>query len=101
METHMNQIDDNNFPPPSISHHQDLEDVNESQQQSHEFMTQPQSQSQPQYRHPQQIYPFDTNYKRDIFTDIDKSVYIVIFIAFILGFFMGKTMQPVILRPTI
>ena len=28
----------------------------------------------------------------------DKTAYIVIFIAFILGFFMGKTMQPVILR---
>jgi len=30
--------------------------------------------------------------------DIDKSVWIMLFVAFILGFFMGKTMQPVILR---
>ena len=36
--------------------------------------------------------------KKDIFSDLDKTAYIIIFIAFILGFFMGKTMQPVILR---
>jgi hypothetical protein len=32
------------------------------------------------------------------FTNLDKNTYIVMFIAFIVGFFMGKTMQPVILR---
>lgn len=37
--------------------------------------------------------------KFDLFGDLDKTTYIVIFVAFILGFFMGKTMQPVILRP--
>lgn len=37
--------------------------------------------------------------KIDLFNDLDKTAYIVIFVAFILGFFMGKTMQPVILRP--
>jgi hypothetical protein len=36
--------------------------------------------------------------KASIFDEIDKNVWIMIFIAFILGFFMGKTMQPVILR---
>tara|TARA_B110000285_G_C14796681_1_gene455518 strand:- start:408 stop:692 length:285 start_codon:yes stop_codon:yes gene_type:complete len=36
--------------------------------------------------------------KRDIFSEIDKTTYIVAFVVFILGFFMGKTMQPVILR---
>jgi len=36
--------------------------------------------------------------KPSIFDEIDKNVWIMIFIAFILGFFMGKTMQPVILR---
>lgn len=35
----------------------------------------------------------------DFFNSLDKVAYIVIFVAFILGFFMGKTMQPVILRP--
>jgi len=39
--------------------------------------------------------PFKTN---DILSSLDKVAYIVIFVAFILGFFMGKTMQPVILR---
>ena len=32
------------------------------------------------------------------FSNLDKNTYIVMFIAFIVGFFMGKTMQPVILR---
>jgi hypothetical protein len=36
--------------------------------------------------------------KPDPFSNLDKTAYVVIFIAFILGFFMGKTMQPVILR---
>ncbi len=36
--------------------------------------------------------------KKDIFSDIDKTTYIIAFVVFILGFFMGKTMQPVILR---
>lgn len=35
----------------------------------------------------------------DFLNSLDKVAYIVIFVAFILGFFMGKTMQPVILRP--
>lgn len=34
----------------------------------------------------------------DLFANLDKTAYLVIFAAFILGFFMGKTMQPVILR---
>lgn len=36
--------------------------------------------------------------KPDLFASLDKTAYLVIFAAFILGFFMGKTMQPVILR---
>lgn len=34
----------------------------------------------------------------DFLANLDKTAYLVIFAAFILGFFMGKTMQPVILR---
>lgn len=34
----------------------------------------------------------------DFLASLDKTAYLVIFAAFILGFFMGKTMQPVILR---
>ena len=43
---------------------------------------------------PQQVYPE----KSDIFSNIDKTTWIVAFAVFLLGFFMGKTMQPVILR---
>ena len=56
---------------------------------------------QPMYYYPPPPPP--PNYpppeKIDIFSNLDKTAYIVIFVAFILGFFMGKTMQPVILRP--
>ena len=37
--------------------------------------------------------------KQDIFSNLDKTGYVIIFVAYLLGFFMGKTMQPVILRP--
>jgi len=45
--------------------------------------------------------PSHMNFNRtsNIFEELDKTAYIIIFVAFILGFFMGKTMQPVILRP--
>ena len=36
--------------------------------------------------------------KTDFFSSVDKSTWIVAFAVFLLGFFMGKTMQPVILR---
>jgi hypothetical protein len=49
------------------------------------------------YQEPQQPPPPPPK-KPSIFDEIDKNVWIMIFIAFILGFFMGKTMQPVILR---
>ena len=37
-------------------------------------------------------------YNTEKFADIDKKAWIFILIALILGFFMGKTMQPIILR---
>tara|TARA_B110000305_G_scaffold229046_1_gene279556 strand:- start:154 stop:420 length:267 start_codon:yes stop_codon:yes gene_type:complete len=36
--------------------------------------------------------------KVDLFAAVDKTTWIVGFVVFLLGFFMGKTMQPVILR---
>lgn len=60
-------------------------------------LTQPQIEPQYiYYQPPPPVYQQDT--KKDIFSDLDKTAYIIIFISFILGFFMGKTMQPVILR---
>jgi hypothetical protein len=51
-----------------------------------EMMYPPQYQTQPE--------------KVDIFSNIEKSTWIIAFAVFLLGFFMGKTMQPVILRYT-
>ena len=45
-------------------------------------------------------YPMmDEPQKVDLFASLDKNVYIIIFVSFILGFFMGKTQQPIVLRP--
>ena len=50
------------------------------------------------YPHPHPPPP--QNEKFDLFEKVDKSTWIIAFAVFLLGFFMGKTMQPVILRYT-
>lgn len=47
---------------------------------------------------PPMMIPPQVSSKPDIFANLDKTAYLIVFAAFILGFFMGKTMQPVILR---
>jgi hypothetical protein len=47
-----------------------------------------------------QPQPHPQNDKFDLFEKVDKSTWIIAFAVFLLGFFMGKTMQPVILRYT-
>ena len=93
METDISpMIDDMNLNPPHLIHDLDRDDNDHQQQQDFIYYQQPQHQPQPQPR----IQTFQG--KKDLFSDLDKTAYIVIFVAFILGFFMGKTMQPVILR---
>lgn len=58
---------------------------------------------QPYYFHPSEMnYPTPppVQEKTDIFANVEKSTWIIAFAVFLLGFFMGKTMQPVILRYT-
>jgi hypothetical protein len=60
-------------------------------------------QDQQYYFHPQEMmYPSQQQYqepvKNDFLSNIDKSTWIIAFAVFLLGFFMGKTMQPVILK---
>lgn len=57
----------------------------------------PPQQVEPMYV-PYMYQPPPTPEKRDIFSDLEKTHYIIFFIVFILGFFMGKTMQPVIVK---
>lgn len=65
----------------------------------------PENQNDQYYYHPPQPQPYMVTPEQyqskssDIFTSLDKVTYVMTFVAFILGFFMGKTMQPVILRP--
>ena len=49
---------------------------------------------------PPMYQPQPQNDKFDLFEKVDKSTWIIAFAVFLLGFFMGKTMQPVILRYT-
>jgi hypothetical protein len=47
------------------------------------------------------MYPqqqFQQYEKSDFLSNVDKSTWIIAFAVFLLGFFMGKTMQPVILK---
>ena len=62
------------------------------------YPQQPQQQFQQPMYYPQPVH-VPSEKKVDIFAELGKTAYVIIFVAFILGFFMGKTMQPVILRP--
>ena len=102
METDIRPIDDDNLMPtpqqqmrntrgpPPIEEDDDDESVRQTP-----IYLPPHHQFQPPVLHQNQ---FDKK-NQDFFGEIDKTTYIIIFVAFILGFFMGKTMQPVILRP--
>jgi len=57
-------------------------------------------QPQQQLFYPPPIQQMNQGEKVDIFSNIEKSTWIIAFAVFLLGFFMGKTMQPVILRYT-
>lgn len=64
------------------------------------------TQEPPREREPEYIYYTNPPQQQvvsqpppiDLFGNLDKTAYILIFVTFILGFFMGKTMQPVIIR---
>lgn len=84
------KIDDSRDPEPSHED-EDEPDFDFSNHQPH-MMYPP----QPQF----QFSPSGGN-EKSFFTDGDNKMYfIILFIAFILGFFMGKTMQPIIIRST-
>ena len=81
----------------------DADDIQGNFNQEHEHETEPNPEPPHQWYSPppapMMFMPPTAPGKRDIFSEIDKTTYIIAFVVFILGFFMGKTMQPVILRP--
>ena len=90
METDISRMNEssNRFEPAPLDEYQ-------------EFQPPPQYHQQPQYeymRPPSVIDQPQPTKKSDFFADIDKKAWIFILIALVLGFFMGKTMQPIILR---
>jgi hypothetical protein len=52
----------------------------------------PPPQQQPRPEFPQKMHQFD------LFSYIDKTTWIIILVIFIIGFFMGKTTQPVYIK---
>ena len=85
-------IDDSNFDPdPQQLQHNEF-DMNQQQQQ-------PPQMPPPMFQQPMTYMDQVPDMKPDFFGTLSKTTYILVFVAFILGFFMGKTMQPVILRP--
>ena len=99
METDIRPIDDNDYGPMIQQQHHHNEKDNEEEEEDERGDS---TRLPPQmFFPPPEMFqqPPPNNQKKDIFGEIDKTTYIIIFVAFILGFFMGKTMQPVILRP--
>jgi hypothetical protein len=83
-----------------------LKPTNEREESEREFdfdqhyPNQPPSAPPPQMFQPFQFSP-SMNEQPKLLGDGDNKMYfIILFIAFILGFFMGKTMQPIIIRST-
>lgn len=99
METDIRPIDDSDYSP-MIQHHMEPEHEPEPEHREEDSTRLPPQMFFPppeMFQQQQQLPP--NKFKGDLFGEIDKTTYIIIFVAFILGFFMGKTMQPVILRP--
>jgi hypothetical protein len=88
----------------------DISPIYEQQNNFQDFQPDPSPYNQPSMQQQQQVQPPQYEYmmqgppppvqqkKSDFFGDIDKKAWIFIIVALILGFFMGKTMQPIILR---
>ena len=73
-------------------------------QEENENHSQEMPNEQPYYFQPPEVnygyQPPRQGESTDPFKNIEKSTWIIAFAVFLLGFFMGKTMQPVILRYT-
>ncbi len=97
METDLGDKEDPRGPPPPPRGFYDDELPPLERENTQQWEPPPQS-NWPPPQPPMMFMPPPTPQERDIFSEIDKTTYIVAFVVFILGFFMGKTMQPVILR---
>jgi heme-binding NEAT domain protein len=77
-----------------IEYNPDIDPLN-NQEENENSVQEPQQQY---YMHPAMYVPQQEKESVDLFKNVDKSTWIIAFAVFLLGFFMGKTMQPVILR---
>ena len=78
-----------------IEFNKDVHDPEQEREPEQDYYQQP-----PMMMMPPQMYQQQPEQpKVDFFSQVDKTTWIIGFFVFLLGFFMGKTMQPVILRP--
>ena len=78
-----------------IEFNKDVHDSEQDREPEQDYYQQP-----PMMMMPPQMYQQPPEQpKVDFFSQVDKTTWVVGFVVFLLGFFMGKTMQPVILRP--
>ena len=81
-----------------IEYNPDIDPLN-NQEENENSVQEPQQQYYMQAPpHPEMYVPQQEKESVDLFKNVDKSTWIIAFAVFLLGFFMGKTMQPVILR---
>ncbi len=95
METDLGDKEDPRAPPAPQGYYED--EIPPLERENTQQWGSPQG-NWPPPQPPMMFMPQPAPQKKDIFSEIDKTTYIVAFVVFILGFFMGKTMQPVILR---
>lgn len=106
------------LPPPiddSLNHQQPLQRLDEEipprKQVSFQMDEEPVMRQQQYYEPPQQYYyepvqqyqpppQVQVQKKSDIFSDLERSHWIILACAMLLAFFMGKSMTPVIIRNT-
>ena len=80
-----------------IEYNPDIDPLN-NQEENENPVQEPQQQYYMQAPHPEMYVPQQEKESVDLFKNVEKSTWIIAFAVFLLGFFMGKTMQPVILR---
>jgi hypothetical protein len=90
METDMSPIDDSYDPEPP------QRQAPFYQYQDEEYYQQPPQVPQPVYAPPPVYTPQPQ--KKGFFSDIDTTTWVIIGLLVLIAFFMGKTMQPVIIR---
>ena len=81
-----------------IEYNPDIDPLNQQEENDNSVQEHPQQQQYYMQPPPEMYVPQQEKESFDLFKNVDKSTWIIAFAVFFLGFFIGKTMPPVILR---